>query len=365
MDVSVIIPTFNRAHFLGEAIESVLNQTYKSIEIIVIDDGSTDNTKTIIEQYLDRVKYFYIQHAGISHARNEGLKRATGEFISFLDSDDLFYSYKIELQVQILQQYRSIGLVCSEASAFDDNGFWEEFHLKSYHSPAYRRSDRRYEHIYSESVSLKDLGPAFEKFSDRKLYMGNIYDFYLQSLIVFTNTILFRKEIIHTVGLQNENYRLFEEFDFFLRCTKHFKVAFLDIPTYKLRYHRDQISNTHHSDGLAITIEKQQNLLQIVQEHAFSDDQYYAQHKAEIGKRLAALHKALAIPMMVSKNPITSARFHIKQCANYGKRPLLLWLITFLPRYIRKIAIKLMSNDSANKLKLFPDLLKKFFIRKR
>lgn len=343
MKVSVIIPTFNRARFLPDAIESVLNQTYTSLEIIVIDDGSTDDTKAVIEPYLDRVQYVQIQHGGISHARNEGLKRASGDYVCFLDSDDRYYAYKIEMQVTIMQKYPDIGLVCSEASAFDDNGFWEEYHLQSYHSPAYRRSDRSYEQIYSENVPLRELGPAFTTFADRKLYMGHIYDFYFQSLIVFTNTVLLRKEIIDTVGLQNETYRLLEEYDFFLRCSKHFKVAFLDVPTYMLRYHREQISNTRSADGLAVIIEKQQNLLQIIQAQVAGDARYYAQHKAEIDKRLLGLHKALAVPMMVSRHPVTSARFHLQECAKYGDMPRLLWLATFLPRLCRRIVVKLVA----------------------
>ena len=89
--VSVIIPTFNRAHLIGRAIKSVLNQTYQDFEIIVIDDGSTDNTGEIIRSFTDkRIKYIkkYKKNKGISVARNIGIKVARGKYIALLDSDD-------------------------------------------------------------------------------------------------------------------------------------------------------------------------------------------------------------------------------------------------------------------------------------
>ncbi len=93
--ISVIIPTYNRANFLGEAIESVLSQTYKNLEVIIIDDGSTDDTRQLIEKYTDkRIIYLYQEHGGTSAARNKGIQEAKGEYIAFLDSDDIWLSPK-------------------------------------------------------------------------------------------------------------------------------------------------------------------------------------------------------------------------------------------------------------------------------
>jgi len=106
--VSVIIPTFNRALYLTEAIESVIAQNYRPIECIIVDDGSEDNTKEIINQFLHRkefgflIKYFYQNNAGSQMARNKGTIESTGEFIQYLDSDDLLYPLKIQTQVNYL-----------------------------------------------------------------------------------------------------------------------------------------------------------------------------------------------------------------------------------------------------------------------
>lgn len=88
--VSIIIPTYNYARFLPEALESVFSQSLKNYEIIVVDDGSTDNTREIVGTYGDRVRYFYQSNSGVSAARNKGIKEALGDYLAFLDADDLY-----------------------------------------------------------------------------------------------------------------------------------------------------------------------------------------------------------------------------------------------------------------------------------
>ena len=97
--VSVIIPTFNRGWILKEAVDSVLGQTYRNFELIVVDDGSTDNTAQILETYQGRITVIRQENAGVSAARNRGIRKASGRLISFLDSDDLWLSGKLERQV--------------------------------------------------------------------------------------------------------------------------------------------------------------------------------------------------------------------------------------------------------------------------
>ena len=111
--VSVIIATYNNAHYILEAIASIFNQTYTSYEIIVIDDGSTDNTRQVLEPYLDKLRYVYQENKGVSQARNLGLEIAQGEFISFLDADDFFLPDKLAKQVAIFDARPSLGIVHS------------------------------------------------------------------------------------------------------------------------------------------------------------------------------------------------------------------------------------------------------------
>ncbi len=115
--VSVIIPTYNRCALLHRAIESVYNQSYRPIECIIVDDGSTDNTSEIIEKWEARTEKNFIirhlqqEHTGAPSARNQGTKECTGEFIQYLDSDDILFRNKLSDQVTILNRFRTIDAV--------------------------------------------------------------------------------------------------------------------------------------------------------------------------------------------------------------------------------------------------------------
>ena len=113
MLISVVIPTYNRGHLIRKCIESVLAQTYKDIEVIVVDDGSTDNTKEVIKGISDnRVRYLYQKNQGACVARNLGIESAKGEYIAFQDSDDEWLPDKLEKQNEILERNPDIDIVC-------------------------------------------------------------------------------------------------------------------------------------------------------------------------------------------------------------------------------------------------------------
>lgn len=108
--VSVLIPTYNRAKYIRDAIDSVLRQTFTDFEVIVVDDGSTDNTREIVTGYTDpRVKYIYQENSGVSTARNNGIKISNAEYIAFLDSDDMYLEDMLEKSVRILDEHPEVG----------------------------------------------------------------------------------------------------------------------------------------------------------------------------------------------------------------------------------------------------------------
>jgi len=124
--VSVIIPAYNRAHLIGEALESVLAQTYRDYEVIVVDDGSHDETWRVVRSYSHRFggRLFYVfqQNQGLSGARNTGCRFASGRWLAFLDSDDLWKPEKLTLQVPLIESDPTIGLVSSMAEVVDAGG---------------------------------------------------------------------------------------------------------------------------------------------------------------------------------------------------------------------------------------------------
>ena len=120
--VSVIIPTYNRANYIARAVNSVLNQTCKEYEIIVVDDGSTDTTKDVVMQFQNKVKYFRQENQGSAAARNRGIQESRGEYIAFLDSDDYWVPEKLEEQVKVLDAHKNVGIVYARMPIINEKG---------------------------------------------------------------------------------------------------------------------------------------------------------------------------------------------------------------------------------------------------
>jgi len=185
--VSVIIPTYNRAGVIREALESVLDQTFKDIEIIVIDDGSKDNTREILEGYKDRVRYLYQGNQGISAARNRAIREAKGELIAFLDSDDFWLPFKLEEQVQIFNQNPRVGLVHFKMPVVDEAG--QYYGTKPDH----------------------DSGLTFNDLIDK----GGDYP---------TSSVMVRKECIDQVGSFDESLPMMEDYELWLRIAQFYDI---------------------------------------------------------------------------------------------------------------------------------------------
>lgn len=133
-EVSVVIPAYNSANFLGQALDSVFAQTYTDYEVIVVDDGSTDDTKTILQPYLSRINYIYQENQGVAAARNKGIEVARGNLVAFLDADDLFLPQKLQQQVALMKLNPDVGMVISgwqmtnqQGEIIRDVELWHDF----------------------------------------------------------------------------------------------------------------------------------------------------------------------------------------------------------------------------------------------
>ena len=120
--ISVVIPTFNYGTYIAACLDSVIAQTYKKLEIIVVDDGSTDDTASIVAAYPD-VRYVYQENAGVSAARNKGLALAKGEYVAFIDADDYWAVDKLSKQIDFMEKNREYGIVFTSQQNFLDNDY--------------------------------------------------------------------------------------------------------------------------------------------------------------------------------------------------------------------------------------------------
>ncbi|MCS7351792.1 MAG: glycosyltransferase family A protein, partial [Anaerolineae bacterium] len=120
--VSVIIPCYNQGMFLAEAIQSIIDQDYSDKEIIVVDDGSTDNTRDVVLRFKDKIMYIRQDNKGVARARNIGIQASSGDYIAFLDADDVALPGRLKLEAEILDQFPEVGLVASDAYLINEMG---------------------------------------------------------------------------------------------------------------------------------------------------------------------------------------------------------------------------------------------------
>jgi glycosyltransferase involved in cell wall biosynthesis len=232
-EVSVVIPTFNRAYCIAEAIDSVLNQTHRNCRALVIDDGSTDGTRALITQRYGnepRVVYEYQANQGVVAARNRGLAMAGGDFVAFLDSDDAWRPWKVELQLICLARLpQSVGMIWTDMDAFDAQGtIVAPRYLRKMYG-AYKRHST--ESVFSNSASLESQGIGVaDVAATTKLYWGDIFSAMVTGNLVHTSTVLLRRERAQQVARFNEALRFAgEDFDFHLRTCRAGPVAFVDV----------------------------------------------------------------------------------------------------------------------------------------
>jgi len=358
--VSVLIPTYNRRDYVVAAIESVLAQDFSDHEVIVVDDGSTDDTADLLRPYASVIRLIRTANQGPALARNVGMQAARGEYVAFLDSDDLYYPYKLGLQAALLDTFPHIGMVYTEFSGFSDEGFWDECHLRRYHASAYERGGLQYPQLFTDQWPLGDVFAAgrlagLDHWKDRSVYAGNLYEHYLFNTVVFTNSMMFRRSLLARTGLQQKRFGMFHDLEFALRLCRENPVAFIDVPTYKLRYHAGQVSTTRRPTGRKIAIRIQRDLLRVARHHLLRDRDYYANNRHRVDSQIARLCRAAAVPLMAydagsdheSRWYPVRARRYLERSALHGERQTLLYALTYAPHIVRRIAFKLLGAGRA------------------
>jgi glycosyltransferase involved in cell wall biosynthesis len=214
--ISVIIPTYNRASYLKQAIDSVLSQDYFSethhpehFELIVVDDGSTDETNKVVESYSQKIRYKFQEHKGVSPARNLGLKLSKGGFIAFLDSDDLWKKEKIRLQMEFMEAHPE-AVVCCTQEIWIRNGVF--------------------------------VNPK----KKHKKYSGQIFEKVLPLCLLSLSSAFFRRRIFNEIGGFDPSLPACEDYDFGIRLAHKYPLYFLDEPLIiKRGGHEDQLSKKY------------------------------------------------------------------------------------------------------------------------
>lgn len=229
--VSVVIPTYNRAALVRRAIESALDQSYGDLEVIVVDDGSSDDTRRVVADYGDRVHYFYQENGGVSAARNTALRHARGEFVAFLDSDDEWKSWRIESQVTALSRFPEAGLVWTDMTAVDSTGkVIDERHLRVMYAAHGRVNiDEHLRHVATLGALSRHV-PA--ELNSAAVRMGDLFSEILLGNLLHTSTVLVRRAWIERVGGFDPTFaRAGEDYELYVRLCSVGPVIFIDAPS--------------------------------------------------------------------------------------------------------------------------------------
>ncbi|BAI62004.1 putative glycosyltransferase [Methanocella paludicola SANAE] len=214
--VSVIVATYNRENVISDTIDSIFNQTFQDYEIIIVDDGSTDNTNAILKKYGNKINYVNIYHSGSpSYARNTGIKLAKGKYIAILDSDDLWFPEKLEKQVNFMENHSDVGV----------------------------------------------LGTFFETVNDdngnKKIYLLPTNPNILKWCLIFSNciahsSVIIRSEIIKMLGYYDKSVDFCEDYDLWIRASRITNIA--NLPEVLLSYH------IHDSSISSVYFEEQEKI---------------------------------------------------------------------------------------------------------
>jgi len=207
--ITVIIPTFNRKQYLFHAINSVLAQTYKNIELIIIDDGSSDKTINLLKHYKSQLQIYRQKNKGVSAARNKGIKLSSNNWIAFLDSDDRWHPKKLENQINYLVK------------------------------------NSKYKICHTDEIWIR-RGVRVNQHKKHKKYGGLIFDKCIDLCRISPSSVIIHKDVFNKVGLFNENLPVCEDYDLWLRITAKFPVLYLDEKlTIKYGGHLNQLSEKY------------------------------------------------------------------------------------------------------------------------
>lgn len=270
MKVSVVIPTYNRVNNLKRALESVLNQTYENLEIIVVSDGSTDGTDNFMNSFRkrdSRIEYVsYFPNKGGNYARNRGIKAAQGEYIAFLDDDDEWEKEKIELQLNEIKKNPNVGLVYTGINII------------------YNQENINYYSLPKKSGNLSK-------------------DILISNHIGTTSSVMVKTDLVHNVGMFDENLRALQDYDLWIRICQKTEVSYVNKPL--VRYY-NSTSNKQISDD----VKKYEDAIEYINKKYF---ELYSNASPDIKLKHNEAMSMLIFKKHLRNNNNKSARRHLRK----------------------------------------------------
>lgn len=316
--ISVVIPTYNNESFLVEAIESVFRQTFGDYELIVVDDGSTDRSRALIEPYMSRLKYHYQENQGLAVARNVGLSLAQGEYVTYLDGDDVWNDDNLATKVAVLARFPDIGGVFSEFSIFDQTGERDARGTKVMF-PFFERTGWDYAQIFEERHEVEVNGRALP------VYVGNVFEKLFFGNFILPTSMVFHRERALATGMFRAHMRTQQDYEYWLRYSRQHRFAFIDHVLVRYRRHEQQLTNHRNIERILNAVEEIIN--QYEGEFASRGRMpIYNKRKAELLANFAKTHIRKGEPQLARRRLAEGIRRQPGSAVLY-----LLFLMSFVP----------------------------------
>ena len=255
--VSVVIPAYNARNTLAQTLDSLFAQTHQNLDVVVVDDGSTDGTAEVLEAYAGRVRTIRQTNAGIGAARNASVQAARGDYIALLDADDLCRPDRIAIELRYLQSHPDILLCSSDFGAFDETGpLAPASYCGVYYSRCSpQRGGLRARYPQAETFALLPEETARQNGqASIAVYWGEVYDELVQGNFIHPPTVMFRRDALQRAGMFDPEIKIVCEWEWFVRVARAGPVAHLDIPLLDYRRSPTQISSSPRTalDSLAV-----------------------------------------------------------------------------------------------------------------
>ncbi len=333
--VSVLIPTYNRDYILGAAIDSVLAQTYRPIEVVVVDDGSTDDTRALVEKYGPPVRYIYQENGGLAVARNTGLAAARGEFVAFQDSDDCWVPWKLQAQVAVMRHVPELALVWTDMTAVDPQGkVLNERHLRTMYS-AYQAAE--VQGAFPHTGLVREVCPeAPPEVAAAVFRYGDIFSAMLFGNLVHPPTVLMRREHVRQTGGLDVTYTWAgEDYEFFWRLSRSGWGAVVEAPGMLYRVgSEDQYTHPKFQSASA------RGYLLAIQRHLAQDRDRIKLPEHLIRQSLAEVYAWIAEQELMSDEGSGAAGLYWKSLRlnMFQKRALILFPFSLVPRPLFRLA---------------------------
>jgi glycosyltransferase involved in cell wall biosynthesis len=332
MRCSIIIPTYNRATYLDVAINSVLSQMMPGDELIVVDDGSEDETPAVLRKYGTRITAMQGGHGGAGRARNLGIERAGNDLVAFLDSDDRWFPHKLRIQRDFMARRLDVLFSFTKFEVQFRDGSVQPRYLELWH-----RDHATWEEVFGPGLMYSAVAPLPEGIPDFPVYEGDLYRPQLTGFYVLTDTLVARRKEAGDALHFAEDLKTYEDLECFYRLSQRGKAAFLDLETVR------QLDHPHDRLSQLASIDKIDARLTLMRRFWGADPAFLQQHSSLYRRS----HDELLLQkagLLLSQGTNRMAK---RTLAEMSSPPAFLRLLSHLPGWLtaRALEVRRRSRD--------------------